>query len=164
MSRVAARYPAPAREGSAYYLMKPAERIHDSATTRGFMPSTLTSLFRAMSVSVVSLSARIACAGGRRFGRTRPRHAHLPAGPGPVHVGRPRCRDAPGTGGQWTPQPPGAGAACRGPALCAHRRAGADAHLYATRKRRRVRGAHPEPVWTGAHVGLAGSRPARADP
>src|ERR1035437_2957099 len=57
MSRVAARYPAPAREGSAYYLMKPAERIHDSVTTRGFMPSTLTSLFRAMSVSVASLSA-----------------------------------------------------------------------------------------------------------
>jgi hypothetical protein len=47
----------PASGGGAHYLMKPSVRIHSSATVRGFFPSTLTSLFRAISVSVVSLSA-----------------------------------------------------------------------------------------------------------
>jgi hypothetical protein len=55
--------PVDARRGSACarrkrsYLMNPWDRIHASATARGFCPSTLTSLFRARSVSVLSLLA-----------------------------------------------------------------------------------------------------------
>jgi hypothetical protein len=47
----------PAVGGKVDYLIKPSVRIHSSATVRGFFPSTLTSLFRASRVSVVSLSA-----------------------------------------------------------------------------------------------------------